>query len=320
MKFDWKKLPTPFFVLAPMEGATDTCFRRLVQSCGEPDVYFTEFTSVDGMFSPGAREVQQRLRYTEDERPLIAQIWGIDPQLYYKAARHIVELGFDGIDINMGCPERSVVKRGACSALINNPTLASEVIEATKKGVDGRIPVSVKIRIGFDGVAIDTWIPHVLKHQPAALTVHLRTTAEMSDVPAHWELATRIRELRDEHSPETILIGNGDVKSMAQGREKAAQHGYDGIMIGRGVFHNPYVFDDSIDWSTQTKKQRLELLDRHVQLFADTWGETKHFATLKRFVKVYVGGFEDSAALRDEMMKTNSLLDLQTIIRRELHA
>ncbi len=318
MKFAWNTLPRPFFVLAPMEGATDTCFRRIVAGCAAPDVYFTEFTSVDGMFSPGAREVQQRLRYTEAERPLIAQIWGIDPQLYYKAAQHIVSLGFDGVDINMGCPERSVVKRGACSALVKNPSLASEIIEATQKGAAGKIPVSVKIRIGFNEIVYEDWVPHLLKHKPAAMTVHYRTTREMSDVPAHWEFATHIRELRDAHSPETVLIGNGDVKSRKEGLEKAGEHGLDGIMIGRGVFHNPYVFSDSVDWHGKPKNEKLALLKSHVDLFADTWGDTKHFATLKRFVKIYVGGFEASAALRDEMMKTNTLSELQTIIAREV--
>lgn len=318
MKFSWSALPRPFFVLAPMEGATDTCFRRIVGMCGAPDVYFTEFTSVDGMFSPGAREVQQRLRYTQTERPLIAQIWGIDPALYEKAAEHIVQLGFDGIDINMGCPERSVVKRGACSALVKNPALASRIIKATQKSVAGRIPVSIKIRIGFDDVVFEDWVPHLLQHKPAALTVHYRTTRELSEVPAHWEYATRIRELRDIHSPDTIIIGNGDVKSKNEGKEKAAEHGLDGIMIGRGVFHNPYVFDESVDWTAKTKREKLQLLKAHVDLFEATWGNTKHFATLKRFVKIYVGGFEASAALRDEMMKTNTLDELQTIIQREV--
>ena len=319
MKFSWNQLPRPFFVLAPMEGATDTCFRRIVGACGAPDVYFTEFTSVDGMFSPGATEVQQRLRYEESERPLIAQIWGVDPELYRKAAEHIVSLGFDGIDINMGCPERSVVKRGACSALVNNPLLASDIIEATKKGVAGRIPVSVKIRIGFNEIVYEDWVPHLLKHSPAAMTVHYRTTKEMSGVPAHWEHATRIRELRDQHSPETILIGNGDIQSRSEGIEKATEHGLDGVMIGRGVFHNPYVFDGAVDWSKKTKTEKLTLLQSHVDLFEQTWGDTKHFATLKRFVKIYVGGFEASAALRDEMMQTSSLKQLQTVIKRELH-
>ncbi len=317
MKFDWKSLPHPFFVLAPMEGATDTCFRQIVGGCGAPDVYMSEFTSVDGMFSPGRVEVEQRLRYSEHERPLVAQIWGIDPELFSRAAAHIVSLGFDAIDINMGCPERSVVKRGACSALIKNPTLAAQIIQATKDAA-GTLPVSVKTRIGFDEIAIDTWIAHILAQRPAALTVHLRTTAEMSDVPAHWECADEIRALRDKISPQTILIGNGDVKSRAEGIEKATQYGYDGIMIGRGIFHNPYVFNPHVNWAECTKQQRLQLLKKHVDLFTLTWGDTKHFATLKRFVKVYTSGFEGSAAVRDEMMKTATLEELSHIIHQHL--
>lgn len=209
----WKNLPTPFLVQAPMEHVTDTVFRQIIDKAGKSDVYFTEFTSVEGLLSKGGEKVTQRLAFTEKERPLVAQIWGKTPEKYKLATEKIVEMGFDGVDINMGCPDRTVVRNGCCSALINNHPLAQEIIQAVKEGAQGKIPVSVKTRIGFSTIQIEDWISFLLEQDPAVVTVHLRTVKEKSLVPAHWDKMAEVVKLRNEINPQTILIGNGDVES-----------------------------------------------------------------------------------------------------------
>lgn len=322
MKFSWGNLPKPFFSLAPMEGGTDTVFRQIVMSCGKPDVMFTEFTNCEGLLSKGGNEVGKRLIYSHDEHPIIAQIWGAKPESFYKVAQLLVEMGFDGIDINMGCPERTVVAHGCCSALIENPTLAAEIIQATKEGA-GILPVSVKTRIGFKDIQTEKWIGFLLVQNLYALTVHFRTQKEMSLVPAHWEEALKISTLRDQISKTTILIGNGDVLTVKEGKEKALQYGLDGIMIGRGAFHNPYVFDDSIDYASQTKEQRIILLKKHLGLFEKTWtqthplsekGYTRSYPPLKRFFKIYINGFEGAADLREKLMRTNNVDEAKAVL------
>ncbi len=315
MKFSWSALPKPFFVLAPMEGGTDTVFRQIVSSCGRPDVMFTEFTNAEGLLSKGREEVGKRLLFQESEQPLIAQIWGKKPESFLEVAKQLVDMGFSGIDINMGCPERTVVTNGCCSALIDNPSLASEIIKATQEGA-GDLPVSVKTRIGFKTIETERWIDFLLDHDLSALTVHFRTQKEMSLVPAHWEEAEKVVGLKKKKGKETILIGNGDVLSKKQGRELAKKYGLDGIMIGRGVFHNPYVFDDSIDYAEQSKDERIALLKRHMDLFETTWKDThplsekgygKSFPPLKRYFKIYISGFDGASELREKLMLTQNL-------------
>ncbi len=314
MVFSWSQLPRPFFVLAPMEGATDTVFRQLIAQLAPPDVFFTEFTSIQGMYSRGNKHVVHRLRFdSNNERPLVAQVWGNDPSLFERVGADIEARGFDGMDINMGCPERTVIKKGMCAGLIRTPELACEIIQAAQRGLSN-IPLSIKTRIGFDQIEIDSWIRLILERKPAALTIHLRTVKEMSLVPAHWELAPRIAQLRNEISPETILIGNGDVSSRAQGIEKVHESGFDGIMIGRGVFHNPYVFSETKSLQNLTRTQKLELLGLHINMFENTWADEKNCAILKRFVKIYITGFADAAALRDECMRTHTIEQLRQLI------
>lgn len=314
MSFSWKQLDKPFFTLAPMEGATDTVFRQIVADCGAPDVFFTEFTNCDGLLSKGYEKVATRLRYSEKERPLIAQIWGVNPQSYYDVARKLVDMGFNGIDINMGCPERIVVKNGACSALITNPSLAKEIIEATRKGA-GELPVSVKTRIGFKTIATEEWIGFLLQQNLDALTVHFRTQKEMSNVPAHWDEAKKVVKLRNTISPETVLIGNGDVTTKQQGKELADTFGIEGVMIGRGVFHNPFVFNGSIDYASMAKEERIELLNKHLDLFEETWGtDKKSYPPLKRFFKIYIQGFDGASEFREKIMNTNSITEIRSVL------
>src|SRR5437764_10610115 len=237
MKNFWNELTTPFFILAPMEDVTDTVLRQVIARCGKPAVFFTEFTNVEGMFSKGERHVNQRLQYTEAERPLVAQIWGTRPENFFKGAKKLIDMGFDGIDLNMGCPASGVMQKGACSGLINNRPLAKEIIDATKEGAAGLIPVSVKTRLGFRAIDF-SWIAFVLEQKPAVLTVHARTVSEMSKVPAHWDKLKTVVDMRDALSSETLIVGNGDIKSLDEARQKVAEAGADGAMVGRGIFDN----------------------------------------------------------------------------------
>ena len=323
MKFSWNSLPKPFFALAPLEGGTDTVFRQVVTSLGRPDVMFTEFTNVEGLLSKGKEEVGKRLVFGNTEKPLVAQIWGKNPESFYEVAKQLVEMGFDGIDINMGCPEKTVVVNGCCSALIENPELAQQIIDAVKRGADGKIPVSVKTRIGFKSIKTEEWIGFLLKQNLDALTVHLRTQKEMSLVPAHWEEAEKIVKLKDQMGENTILIGNGDVMNKKQGRELANKYGLDGIMIGRGVFQNPFVFNESFDYTSQTKEKRLELLKNHLDIFENTWtkvhpiserGYQRSYPPLKRFFKIYISGFEGASELREKLMLTQNIEEARKVL------
>lgn len=312
----WQNLKKPFFVLAPMEDVTDTVFRRMVIKFGRPDAFFTEFTSVEGMFSPGSTEVAKRLKYTSEELPLIAQLWGVNPENFRKAASLVADLGFTGIDINMGCPVRKIIKTGGCSALIRTPDLAKEIFLATKEGAKG-LPVSVKTRIGFKSIDTENWIGEVLAWKPDALTVHGRTVAELSKVPCHWDEIGRAVKLRDEISPETVVVGNGDVKSVNEGKELAARLGVDGVMIGRGVFENPFVFREDAGVSADLR-DRLEMVRGHVLLHREVWGDNHNFNPLKKFFKMYIRGFDGAANIRDEMMRMSTIDEILLYIDSHL--
>lgn len=308
----WQTLAKPIFILAPMEDVTDTVLRRVIARYGKPAVFFTEFTNVEGMFSKGEKIVNQRLRYTEAELPLVAQIWGSQPENFCKAAKKLIDLGFSGVDLNMGCPARGPVGRGVCSGLINNPPRAKEIIDATKEGAAGIIPVSVKTRLGFRTIDFD-WIHFVLEQKPTVLTVHLRTVSEMSKVPAHWDKLKTVVEMRDALSPETLIIGNGDIKSLDEARQKVAAAGADGAMIGRGIFENPFLFADATI-SDKTPEEKMHLLLDHMHLWQDTWGTSKHFPTLRKFFKVYANGFPGAQDFRMQLMETETPEETEQIV------
>jgi len=313
MKNFWNVLNKPIFILAPMEDVTDTVLRQVIARCGKPAVFFTEFTNVEGMFSKGEKLVTQRLRYTEEERPLVAQIWGTHPENFFKAVKKLIDMGFDGIDLNMGCPAQGPVSRGVCSGLINNRPLAKEIIDATKEGAAGIIPVSVKTRLGFRAIDFE-WIQFVLEQKLAVLTVHLRTVSEMSKVPAHWDKLKTVVEMRDALSSETLIIGNGDIQSLNEARQKVAEAGADGAMIGRGIFDNPYLFSGTITLSDKTPEEKLQLLLDHMHLWIDTWGNTKHFPVLRKFFKVYANGFPRAQDLRIQLMETQTPEETEHIV------
>ena len=324
------KLPKPFFVLAPMDDVTDTVFRSRVADMASPDLFFTEFVNVDGLQSAGRPRLLKKLLFTTKETPLIAQLWGAEPENFYKTAQQIAdgtfakELGlpkgvnFDGVDLNMGCPEKSAVKHGTCSALINDRPKAQAIIEATKKGLNGKMPLSEKTRIGFNDVDLN-WIEFLLEQNLDILTIHGRTKKQMSKVPANWEIIGQIRKLRDKIAPKTLIVGNGDVLSRQQGLELAKKHNLDGIMIGRGVFHDPFIFGKNDEWQQCTSKQRLELYKKHVQLFAKTWNNRERpVPTLNKFCKVYINGFDGAKEMREELMACKSTDELLNILDEKL--
>ena len=308
-----------------MDDVTDTVFRQVVANTAPADLYFTEFVNVDGLQSAGRKNLLKKLQFVESETALVAQLWGKDPENFRKTAEQIAdgtfakELGlpdgvnFVGIDLNMGCPAKSEVKNGTCSALIQNRPLAAEIITATQAGAAGRIPISVKTRLGWNDID-HTWPEFLLGFKLNMLTVHGRTKKEMSKVPAHWDEIGVVRELRDKLSPETLIVGNGDVESYQQGLELAAQYKLDGIMIGRGVFHDPYVFAKDSPWESITREERIKLYKDHVTLFADTWQHNERpIHVLNKFCKIYISGFDGAKELREQLMNagsSNQLLEL----------
>lgn len=317
----WHNLPKYFTVLAPMEEVTDTVFRQVVQSCGRPNVMFTEFTSCEGIQSVGQSKVIHRLKYDEQERPIVAQVWGITPEDYFKTAKLIYDLGFDGIDVNMGCPVKKIIKKGACSALIKNPNLAKEIILATKEGAKN-LPVSIKTRIGFSNIDTENWCSFLLSEcKPSILTVHGRTVKEESKVPNHWDEIAKVVNLRNQiqenlsHENQTLIVGNGDIQTLNEANLKAKTYGLDGIMIGRGVLKNPWIFNSLVQIENVTKQQRLEKLLFHLKLWQETWLGTRPYPPLKRFFKVYINGFVDAAELRARLMETKSVEEAIGIVR-----
>jgi tRNA-dihydrouridine synthase len=308
------KLPRPFFVLAPMDDVTDTVFRQVIADCSAPDLYFTEFVTVDGPQSPGRDKLMKKLLFTAKERPIIAQVWGLEPENFRKTAAELVQMGFDGIDINMGCPEKTVVKNGACAGLMHNRELAVEIIQAVQEGTAGKVPVSVKTRLGFNSIDL-TWPALLLKQKLSMLTIHGRTRAEMSKVPAQWNQIGKIRELRDQLAPATLIVGNGDVESRADGVELAKKYKLDGIMIGRGVFRDPFAFAQDSPWENYSKRQRVELYTKHVKLFAQTWQKGERpIHTLNKFCKIYINGFDGAKELRERLMAARSTDELLRLL------
>lgn len=302
----WKDLKKPFSVLAPMEDVTDIAFRTVIKEIGRPDVFFTEFTNADGMASRGREKVITRLRYDQSENPIVAQIWGLKPENYMLAARDVAEMGFAGVDINMGCPVKKIVKNGACSALIDNPSLASEIIHATIEGAAGKIPVSVKTRIGFKTKKTEEWATHLLSHDIQALTIHGRVAKHMSKFPCDWDEIGKVASIRNEINPDIVVIGNGDVERYEEIQEKHEKYGVDGVMIGRGVFKDPMIFNPNRSFNDIEIEEKLKILLRHVELFTKEWGDEKNFLILRRFLKIYANGFDGAGALREKLMNSEN--------------
>lgn len=299
-------LPRPFFVLAPMDDVTDTVFRQIIADCAKPDLMFTEFVNVDGLQSTGREHLLHKLKLSDKEKPVVAQLWGLKPDNFYKTTKELVDMEFDGIDLNMGCPVKTVIKNGACAALINSRELAGEIIDATKQAAGTSLPVSVKTRLGFATVDM-TWLEFILSKKLDLLSIHGRTAKELSNAPVKWELVGQAVELRNSLSPSTKIVGNGDVMTRTQGEELAKKYMLDGIMIGRGIFHDPFAFSKESPWKKWSKQQKLDLFSKHVQLYIDTYEDNeRRFETLRKFCKIYINGFDGASELRAKFMETKT--------------
>jgi tRNA-dihydrouridine synthase len=379
----WQKLKTqselsgkPILALAPMADVTDPAFRRIVIKysrygghdigdgstkslpdetfrVGGPDVLWTEFVSADGLCHESGREALIKdLAFTQAERPIIAQLFSSNPDNMRSAAKLCAELGFDGIDINMGCPDKTIEKQGCGSAMIKTPEIAGQIIQSAKDGIADAgkdIPVSVKTRIGYNKNEIETWIPFLLRQNISALTVHLRTRKEMSSVPAHWDFMSQIVEIRNEISPSTIILGNGDVTDIQDAYTKARETGCDGIMIGRAIFGNPFLFSEGEKethaqkkslfakglnvirpfllkiglmkkdryWlrveSTVSLSEKLSVMVEHATLFAELLPH-KNFSIMKKHFKAYAHGFSGAKELRMKLMETHTVSEIQDTV------
>ena len=323
----WKKLKTlrhtgsttlttsqgePFTVLAPMANVTDWAFRNIVADCGRSDVFYTEFISADGISAVGHEKFKGELYFEVNERPIVAQFFGSKPENFYKCAQLAQELGFDGIDINMGCPDKSVEKQGAGASLIKNPELAREIIKQTIRGA-GKLPVSVKTRLGYNKIETETWIPHLLNTDISALTVHARIRKDMSKTPARWEELGKIVEMAK--GTDKLIIGNGDVKNLNEGYDKANKYGLDGMMVGRGIFENPWFFCGIADSAERTPIERIKLLKKHLDNFEKLWGSNKNFDVMKRFFKIYINGWPGAKELRIKLMNTVNIQEAMSILK-----
>lgn len=322
----WGKLKKPFFVMAPMADVTDVAFRRLIAKYsnhgnpeGGPDVFYTEFVSCDGLCSKGREALLTDFRYSKEEHPIVAQIFGSNPEHFRQCAALIAELGFDGIDINMGCPDKSVEKQCAGAALIKTPALARELIRAAKEG-GGGLPVSVKTRVGYNKVILDEWLPEILAEEPAMVTIHARTRKEMSLVPARWEHVARAveiaRDFAEKHgTARTLIVGNGDAKDLNDAKQKAQETGADGVMLGRAIFGNPWLFDTQVNYHEIPLNERLRIMVEHTKLFEELLGGIKNFAIMKKHYKAYVTGFLGAKELRVKLMDAKNADEVERIIK-----
>lgn len=299
-----------------MEAVTDVVFRHVIAQSARPDVFFSEFTNATGWFRAGDKAIGGRLVKTDDENPIVAQLWGSDPEAMRAMSSHVAELGYDGIDINMGCPDQSAIKGGGGADMIRHPDRAEAIIAAAKTA---GLPVSVKTRLGYTYVdEWREWLRFLLSQDIAVLTIHLRTKKEMSKVPAHFELIPEIKILRDEIAPQTLLVINGDIADRAQGVKLCEHYGVDGAMIGRGVFTNPYAFSDRAD--RPTREELIALLHSQLNLFDQYQPQmVRPFETLKRFFKIYIRDFDGASDLRDHLMHTKSTGEVREILKKMLN-
>ncbi|KKU81308.1 MAG: tRNA-dihydrouridine synthase [Parcubacteria group bacterium GW2011_GWA1_47_8] len=337
----WAKLPKPFFALAPMADVTDAAFRRIIakysrhgepgglpepsealvhahlaggRRAGGPDVFWTEFVSADGLVSRGREALMHDLAYTEGERPIVAQLFTANPDHMREAARIVRELGFDGIDINMGCPDKTIEKQGAGAALIKDFKRAQAVIRAAEEGA-GNLPVSVKTRIGYNTNVLEEWLEVLLETKPAAITMHARTRKELSLVPARWEEVARAVKMAK--GSGTLIIGNGDVRDLADAREKALATGADGVMLGRAIFGNPWLFD-ATRTTPPTLAEKFDVMIEHTHLFENLLGGVKSFAIMKKHYKAYAHGFDGAKELRMRLMDAENAGMVERIAREFL--
>jgi len=294
---------------------------------------WTEFVSADGLVcahEEGKAKLMKDLVYDEHERPIVAQFFSSNKEHMYEAGRLAVRLGFDGVDINMGCPDKAVMKQGAGAALIKNPALARSLIQALRKGIEDearilkvpRLGLSVKTRLGYNKIEIETWIPELLKEHPDALIVHARTMKEMSKVPARWEYIAEIVKIRDTlqkdipQEKQTKILGNGDLMSKEDALQKVLETGADGAMLGRAIFGNPWLFTDASSRKQLTQQDKMKVMLEHTKLFEERLGSVKNFALMKKHYKSYVNGFNGAKELRIELMEVTNSQQVEEILKK----
>ena len=323
-----KKEGRPLYVLAPMADVTDCAFRLMINKYGKPDVTWTEFVSADGLMRAtpeGKMKLMRDLIYDTSERPLVAQLFSSHPEYMREACKLVQELGFDGIDINMGCPDKSIEKQGCGSAMIKTPKIAQEIIKAAQEGAPN-LPITVKTRIGYNKNELETWLPALLEAEPAVITIHARTRKEMSKVPARWEHVKRAVEIRDEYfkdkeGDKTLILGNGDALSIEDSYQKGISTGADGVMLGRAIFGNPWLFRNlqTREVYVPSMEEKLKVMVEHTQEFEDRLGDIKNFAIMKKHYKAYVHGFDGSKELRLELMENAyTAEDVKNIVEKFL--
>lgn len=304
--------------LSPMEGVTDSVFRQMICNLGRPDLFFTEFLNVEGYCSKGRENVSHRIKFADVEKPIIVQLWGNVPEYYAKTIKDLFSDGInpDGIDINMGCSVRDVLSGGRGSALINDKGLVIEIIDAVKSSC-GSLPVSVKTRIGFDKIDTEDWIVFLLQQGLDLITVHGRLSRDSYSIPSRWNEIGKCVKLRDEISPSTLILGNGDLKSVEEGVSYVKKYNVDGFMIGRYVMNNPWVFACR-EGSDISKRERIEALLLHLDLFEKTWNGVKPFSCQKKYVKAYLSDFDDVSELRSKVLLCECIGDMRGVLLCEL--
>lgn len=296
--------------LAPMEGVTNSVFRSVISEIGKPDLFFTEFLNVEGFCSKGRDKVIQRLDFTPTEQPVVVQLWGNVPEYYAKTIEYVKELHPAGIDINMGCSVRDVLSSGRGSALINDKVLAKEIIAAVKES-SGDLPVSVKTRIGYEKIDLENWIGFLLEQGLSMLTVHGRLAKEGYSTPARWNEIAKCVTLRNTVAPDTLILGNGDVKSIDQLEDYVKMYKVDGVMIGRYILNNPWIFSGREEI---LKEERIMILRKHMEIFKNYDQEENLFDSQKKYIKAYINNFEGAGDLRMELMQSKDVKGLLSLL------
>ncbi len=314
MKNFWQKIKKPIFAQAPMDDVTDAVFRQMIAKYGKPDVMWTEFVSADGLANPiGRKALKRKLIFSKKEKPIVAQLFGAKPENFKIAAKYVASLGFDGIDINMGCPDRKVEKTGAGASLIKNPELAKKIILKTKEGA-GHLPVSVKTRIGYKTNEIEKWLKVLLEVEPSAIILHLRTRNELSNFPARFSVLKQAVKIRDQHKSRTLILGNGDIKDRQVGLKIIKQTGADGVMIGRGLFGRPWLLSKKLKKEPPISK-KLQILTEHVLLFEKIFKNKRNFSIMKKHFKSYCSDFPRAKELRIKLMESERAEEIAEILK-----
>ena len=367
----WDTLQQPIIGLAPMDGVTDAPCRTMHGLYGRPDVVLTEFTNVEGLWR-GSDRIFRDFLYTPAERPVVAQIYGCRPEYFYKAAHVVCELGFDGVDINMGCPAKSIANRGGGAALIRLPETAKAIMRATQQGVrdwaNGQtledlemeperiqriremneerihiwgdsarierrlLPVSVKTRLGYDSIVITDWVRELLELEPAVISIHGRTLVQHYKGEANWDAIAAAAEIV--RKTDTLIFGNGDIRSLYQAAQRIRTTVVNGVLIGRSSFGNPWLFRkrdtlkkllnaginptlDDLPDVMPSREERLLMALEHAHVHAKLKGE-EHYVEMRKHMGWYLGHFHGAKQVRNALVRINSLADVERIIQQAL--